>query len=817
MKTRLIFLAGIILLVFPSLVKGEDHPVRRSLPLKYGAREKQPMIATIWGDGCLYNAGCPVDTASHATCLHVPAGSGAVAMAQLMKYYRFPAHGYGEHGYQNPPYGIQYANFGNTNYLWDLMPDSLTAGNDVLANLIYQCGVAQDMAYSSLQSLSTPAAIDTALVKYFGYPKASGWKFKSDFPPSTWMAMMKTELDASHPLIFAASNSTGTRKLYCICDGYQGDSLFHFNFGQSGVNNGYYYLGTLTPGGENFSFNQMALFNLAPSPPVSGSLTMDFETVSDFSVTFGNWTVKDADQHDTYGITGYSFPHQTEPMAFLCFNPAGVTPSMAADQAIQPHGGLRFGACFSSNPPSNSDWFISPQVQLGVNGSFSFWVKSYNNVYGLDTYEVAVSVTDNSPASFTVISGTQPLETTTSWVKKTFNLTGYNNQKVYVAIHCVSNDHFLMMIDDLEVKPQASTTLSADFMADKTSIRIGETVNFTDQSAGAPSSWTWKFPGSMQGTSSLQNPETIKYTAAGTYAVSLKVSNGPLSDSITKTAFIKVSGYPVTVTQNFETLNDFSLSFTPWTTVDGKGGNTYGIQSVYFPNNYLPMAFIAFNPSKTTPAMTNMVAHSGERIGCSFSSIPPLNPNNKWLISPRVSLGLNPRIEFWVRTYNSQFGSEKYNVAVSITDQDPSSFIPVTALPESAPDDWGLKVYSLTDYANLDVYVGIQCVTNDGFIFMIDDIYITSSLGVEDVRSPGKFLVYPNPARDYLNIKCSGSESSMIKIEMISPLGEPVRTWLEVPANGNIRLDMQNVRQGVYLMRITDGKQQVTRKVSIIN
>jgi PKD repeat protein len=813
-----------VILQGPSFAQPESNSLQRAVksPGTLALPDRSvvgvpPLVNTFWAQGCLYNANCPNDTAAHSTCLHVPAGSGASAMAQIMNFYQYPLHGTGEHGYPHPVYGIQYANFGATNYNWSAMPDSLTSGNEALATLIYQCGVAQNMNYGTAGSSSLPADLDSALAKYFGYPKTAAWKLKSDYSTAEWLALLRAELDASHPLIYSGTDISGSTRQYFICDGYQGDDSFHFNWGLGAGKDGYYFLINLKPEATDYSFNQRALFNLAPSAPGPGSYIMDFESVPDFSLTFNDWTVKDLDMHDTYGITGYSFAHQTEPMAFLSFNPAQVSPSMATDQAIQPHAGQRFGACFSSNPPLNNDWFISPQIQLGLNGSFSFWIKSYNDVYGVDSYKVAVSTTDNNPASFTTISGTQPLQTTTSWAKKTFNLSGFNNQKIYIAIQCVSNDNFLMMIDDLEVKPQASTTLTADFTADKTMLRVGESVNFTDQSSGGPSSWVWKFTGGAPSSSSLQNPSSVRYSVPGTYPVSLKVSNGTSSDSITKTAYIIVTGYPSSMSLDFESLSDFTLAFNPWTTVDAKGGNTYGIQSVTFLHNYEPMAYICFNPSQSTPPLLNMQAHSGQKLGCSFSSTPPMNPNDKWLISPKMSLGINPQVEFWVKTYNNQFGDERYNVAVSTTDLTPSSFVPLTAQPEAAPADWIKKTYSLASYTNQDVYIGIQCITNDGFIFMIDDISITSTVGIDEGATLEQLVVFPNPAKGYLNLTGQSIGHRQLTIEIVNLLGKTVSTWQEVPAQDRISLNIQHIPKGIYLLRISSGEESVVRKISINN
>jgi len=67
----------------------------------------------------------------------------------------------------------------------------------------------------------------------------------------------------------------------------------------------------------------------------------------------------------------------------------------------------------------------------------------------------------------------------------------------------------------------------ANFEADKTSITEGETVQFTDQSSGNPTSWDWEFGDGSSSTS--QNPSHT-YTTAGNYTVSLTATNEYGSD-----------------------------------------------------------------------------------------------------------------------------------------------------------------------------------------------------------------------------------------------------------------------------------------------
>lgn len=81
----------------------------------------------------------------------------------------------------------------------------------------------------------------------------------------------------------------------------------------------------------------------------------------------------------------------------------------------------------------------------------------------------------------------------------------------------------------------------ADFTGFPTTIFEGQTVTFTDNSACNPTSWNWLFTGGTPAFASGQGPHTITYPSAGTYDVSLSVSNASFDDTETKTDYINVT------------------------------------------------------------------------------------------------------------------------------------------------------------------------------------------------------------------------------------------------------------------------------------
>lgn len=96
--------------------------------------------------------------------------------------------------------------------------------------------------------------------------------------------------------------------------------------------------------------------------------------------------------------------------------------------------------------------------------------------------------------------------------------------------------------------------LNAAFTANITNVCSGSSVNFTDQSTGNPTSWSWSFPGGTPSSYNGHFPPAITYSTPGTYNVSLTVSDGVNNNTMTKTGYITVqnifadfTGSPTTV------------------------------------------------------------------------------------------------------------------------------------------------------------------------------------------------------------------------------------------------------------------------------
>lgn len=87
----------------------------------------------------------------------------------------------------------------------------------------------------------------------------------------------------------------------------------------------------------------------------------------------------------------------------------------------------------------------------------------------------------------------------------------------------------------------SGNTIDADFSASVSTIAPGESVSFTDESTGSPTSWQWTFEGGTPGTSTAQNP-TVTYSSTGSYDVTLQVTDAQgNTDTKTGNNFILVT------------------------------------------------------------------------------------------------------------------------------------------------------------------------------------------------------------------------------------------------------------------------------------
>lgn len=180
--------------------------------------------------------------------------------------------------------------------------------------------------------------------------------------------------------------------------------------------------------------------------------------------------------------------------------------------------------------------------------------------------------------------------------------------------------------------------------------------------------------------------------------------------------------------EDFEEHNDFAINSSGsigWTYIDADNKPTYTWQACTFPTQGQKMAYVVMNPWQTVPAVNenpNYKPHSGQKMLVDFCAVDA--QNNDYIISPRLNFDADFQISFWARSYKTgeNYNAERIRVGYSTTGTQPSDFTFVNESPYvELPDEWTLVAYDIPKDAR---YVTINCVSDDAFMLLIDDIFV---------------------------------------------------------------------------------------------
>ena len=251
-----------------------------------------PLLGNIeWDQTSPYNNMCPRYDSVHVAAT----GCVATAMAQVMAYYKYPKQLKADiPGYVNRWNGIPMEIPTITReegiYDWDnMLPKYNKEANatqqqkDAVAKLMYHCGAAVQMTYGPESAAAVSAS---KLAKYFGYDADLMMDLsRSSFTLDKWMQIIDTELAAGRPVLYGGQASDGGHQF--ICDGKDGEGLYHINWGWSGSQNGYFDLSLLNPekggtgsGNSTEGYNRLCSMTIGIAPD-NGVVDAPLATVPD--------------------------------------------------------------------------------------------------------------------------------------------------------------------------------------------------------------------------------------------------------------------------------------------------------------------------------------------------------------------------------------------------------------------------------------------------------------------------------------------------------------------------------------------------------
>ncbi|MBQ0113261.1 MAG: C10 family peptidase [Bacteroidales bacterium] len=681
-----------------------------------------PLITTTWSQGTYYNNMCPVDNSSQ----HAAVGCVATATAQVMKYWNHPVQGRGSRSYNHPTYGQQSADFGNTTYDWTNMPVSLNANSSTaqvqaVSTLMYHVGVSIVTNYATSSNGSSAEVVarnginypcvENALRQYFDYsPEIFGARL-SGMGDDNWRNLLKNELDNARPVIYTGYDFSGG---HCfVCDGYDSQNRFHFNWGWGGMSDGYFAIGSLNPsvGGigtnasSSFNLDNMAVMGIRPAErnnPNTSTITVTSDDPSHTTITgagtynnFSDLVTLTVNTVDGYRFDKWSDGSRTQPRTFWANGDVNLTAH------IVPVVGDTIAYCGNAYEANLTNRYYGIKIEANdLPANRSIRSVQLFNVYEGD-YHIKIYAGDNYSPGIVAYEEVFHLNGTNSWetLRLSQPYTISNSQPLWVIAYCNNNNYpapltsycgnqnggwtsingqvwqqlsdltFLMRViltqpNDVIITAQASDA-SQGTVQGGGRYAMGESCTITAIPVGDNTFDHWS-------DGNTDNPRTFNANTTATY-----------------TAYFSSCGI------GNSSVQDFSDGLDCWTTYSASSANESEMEIYSYSGMWGSYAYFKF---------------------CSMNTSTYYD---QYLISPRLLTSNAKDLSLTYSSYSNT--TETFSLVYSTTDNSPSSFTHVITSASSNQSTWQTLIATIPAEAK---YFAIHYTTQHGYYLYIDDINI---------------------------------------------------------------------------------------------
>lgn len=350
----------------------------------------------------------------------------------------------------------------------------------------------------------------------------------------------------------------------------------------------------------------------------------------------------------------------------------------------------------------------------------------------------------------------------------------------------------------------------AAFRANLTAACPGVPIHFTDLSTGPATSWQWNFQGGSPGSDTSASP-VVTYSQAGTYTVSLTVSNSVGQDSVVSVGYIQIDQAGTVPFQEGFEVGTASLP-SGWMVLDedalGSWRRTNTAGSVGSSSVYLPI--YTLNGDGLSDGLIT-APFSLSQMGSALLTYD-------WAYKRRSAFAIDS-FSVWVSTDCGESWDkvrEKSGVALATTAglQLSSPYVPT-------PAHWKTDSVDLSAYAGAaNVKVQFRCKSGAGQNLYLDQVNLDGIVGLSEVEPlMGAVEVFPNPSAYAPTVRYTLLKSSPVAVSLRALDGRAVwETVVSKAGSGTHTLDLpesmySGLPAGVYLLRLEGEGRPVWAKV----
>lgn len=617
------------------------------------------------------------------------------------------------------------------------------------------------------------------------------------------------------------------------------------------------------PGGNPSSSN-------AQNPAVTYSIPGTYPV----TLLISNANGSDVETQTSYiTVSGSVVPPFTEGFVGAGFLPSGWT---AVNNANQAHYWERSSTIGHNSTNSayfnNHDYILAgvtddmrtPGINLSgyANPQLTFDVAyARYNATRSDTLEVLVSADCGATWTSVYIKGGTTLSTApdqlssffpnnNQWRTETVNLSSYANAaSLMISFRNHGRHGNYLYVDNINLSATASTPPVSQWFAPNACAL--DSVQFTDASYPAPTSWNWTFSGGNPAADTVQNPSVL-WTSPGTYTVTLITSNGVGSDTLTQT--ITVNGLPTV-----DAGADSTYCNGTYVALHGTGGTFYNWSpsaQMYYPGLADPMVSISSFTTFTMTATDSIGCASSDTVRITINALPGFTTAaSQSNICPGDTISIECSTSQWQYTWapasslnqssgDSVIAFPMSSVTYTVTAVDTllgcastgvRSIVVYPYLPQPTVLVWGFSISCSVTAASYQWYLNgnpIPGATSQNIAATQIGMYTVEAFNAQGCSSGissavlvdaipdvqiSSFSIYPNPNQGVFWISFSGEQHSEYQLDIIAADGKVVESESLENFSGDYRkmFDLSAYGSGVYMVRITHNNTSVAYRTLI--
>jgi PKD repeat protein len=345
------------------------------------------------------------------------------------------------------------------------------------------------------------------------------------------------------------------------------------------------------------------------------------------------------------------------------------------------------------------------------------------------------------------------------------------------------------------------TLCVAQFTSSETMICQGGTVDFTDDSYFNVTGWSWTFEGGTPPTSTDQNP-TVTYNTAGSFNVTLQVTDGSDFESVVMNDYVKVMGdpgEPIPYSEGFESLTGLTTG-DQFIVYNGNGAEAWAVTSSAA--SLGSKSAWLDNHGTTDGSVDAFISAPIDLSG--IDAADPLIFTFDYAYKKKSSSNNE-----YLKLYVSKDCGETWSLRENLDSDELNPTVQSTAYTPTTQGEWvtvNVDNITSTHYASNFQYK-FEFTNNSGNNIYIDNINIYPESMTDLVDNAGSvdLNVFPNPGTDDVNIRFNAAVSDTYNISLYSPLGAKIATIFNGDVNSGkveFQYSVASLPSGVYLIQL---------------